>query len=307
MIHLTLPLTLALASVAPSFGAIASFGPNQAQTVQKTDIVETAIAAGNFQTLVAGVQAAGLVSTLQSEGPFTVFAPTDAAFAALPEGTLAFLLQPENQAQLTDILTYHVLAGSFLASDVVQATGFNTVNGQRLDVKVSAAGVMIDNAQVIVTDIICSNGVIHVLDAVMLPATDSIVETARSTNRFETLLAAAQAAGLADFLEEEGPLTILAPTDLAFAALPEGTVEFLLRPENSDLLVQILTMHVVRGRVYSPEALRMKELPTLEGTKVRVSRKKGRVYIGDGKLLKADIDAYNGVIHVINRVILPSA
>jgi uncharacterized surface protein with fasciclin (FAS1) repeats len=305
MIHLT--LALALASVSPPLGAVATYSANQSQTVQKNDIVETAIAAGQFQTLVAGVQAAGLVSTLQSDGPFTVFAPTDEAFAALPEGTLESLLQPENQSQLTDILTYHVLAGSVPASEVVQANGFNTVNGQRLDVKLTAAGVMIDNAQVTVTDIVCTNGIIHVIDAVMLPATDSIVETARSTKRFETLLAAAQVAGLADFLEEEGPLTILAPTDLAFAALPEGTVEFLIRPENSALLVQILTMHVVRGRVYSPDVLRMREIPTLEGTKVPVSRKGGRVYIGDGKVLKTDIDAYNGVIHVIDRVILPSA
>jgi uncharacterized surface protein with fasciclin (FAS1) repeats len=286
---------------------MAGTSTNQSQTVQKNDIVETAIAAGQFQTLVAGVQAAGLVSTLQSEGPFTVFAPTDAAFAALPEGTLDALLQPENLSQLTDILTYHVLAGSFQASDVVQQSGLITVNGQRLEVSVTSSGVMIDNAQVSITDIICSNGVIHAIDAVMLPATKSIVETASSTNRFQTLLAAAQAAGLADFLAEEGPLTILAPTDLAFAALPEGTVEFLLQPENNDLLVQILTMHVVRGRVYSTEALRMKEITTIDGSKVRVSRKKGRVYIGDGKVLKTDLDAYNGVIHVINRVILPSA
>jgi uncharacterized surface protein with fasciclin (FAS1) repeats len=133
------------------------------------DIVDTAIAAGNFNTLVAAVQAAGLEDTLRGAGPFTVFAPTDAAFANLPAGTLDALLLPENQAQLQNILLYHVVSGEFKAADVVQRTSLTTVQGQDVTITVTNGNVMIDNANVTTTDIICSNGVIHVIDAVILP------------------------------------------------------------------------------------------------------------------------------------------
>jgi uncharacterized surface protein with fasciclin (FAS1) repeats len=133
------------------------------------DIVDTAIAAGNFNTLVAAVQAAGLEDTLRGPGPFTVFAPTDAAFANLPAGTVDALLLPENQAQLQNILLYHVVSGEFKASDVVQRTSLTTVQGQNITITVNNGSVMIDNANVTTTDIACSNGVIHVIDAVILP------------------------------------------------------------------------------------------------------------------------------------------
>lgn len=134
----------------------------------KADIVDTAVAAGQFNTLVAAVQAAGLVETLKSEGPFTVFAPTDAAFAALPEGTVETLLKPENKEMLVAILTYHVVAGKVMAADVASGE-VPTVNGQTATVEVSETGVTIEGANVVMTDIVTSNGVIHVIDAVILP------------------------------------------------------------------------------------------------------------------------------------------
>ncbi len=135
----------------------------------KKDIVDTAVAADDFNTLVAAVQAAGLVETLKGEGPFTVFAPTDDAFAKLPAGTLDDLLKPENKQKLASILTYHVVAGKVMAADVVNLSSAKTVNGQSLSIKVHGDTVMVDNATVIKTDIKCSNGVIHVIDAVVLP------------------------------------------------------------------------------------------------------------------------------------------
>jgi uncharacterized surface protein with fasciclin (FAS1) repeats len=138
------------------------------------DIVDTAIAAGSFDTLVAAVQAAGLEDTLRSEGPFTVFAPTDDAFAALPEGTLESLLMPENLDQLTSILTYHVVSGELMAADVVTMNSIATVNGQSLTVTVADGQVMIDNANIIQTDIETSNGVIHVIDAVVIPEEENV-------------------------------------------------------------------------------------------------------------------------------------
>ncbi len=148
-------LTLSLAAGAASMG--------------NEDIVDTAVAAGNFKTLAAALKAAGLVDTLKGPGPFTVFAPTDEAFAKLPAGTVEDLLKPENHDKLVAILTYHVVPGKVMAKDVVKLHEAKTVNGK--DVKIMAEGgkVMVDNADVTKTDIVCSNGVIHVIDAVILP------------------------------------------------------------------------------------------------------------------------------------------
>jgi len=133
------------------------------------DIVDTAVAAGSFKTLAAALQAAGLVDTLKSKGPFTVFAPTDEAFSKLPAGTVESLLKPENKEKLVAILTYHVVPGKVLAAQVTKMSAAKTVNGQSLAISVNGGTVMVDNAKVIQTDIICSNGVIHVIDSVVLP------------------------------------------------------------------------------------------------------------------------------------------
>ena len=133
------------------------------------DIVDTAIAAGQFETLAAALTAADLVDTLKSEGPFTVFAPTDEAFAKLPEGTVENLLKPENRDQLTAILTYHVVAGKVTSDQVVELTEAATVNGQSVDISVGSGGVMVDNAMVVATDVMATNGVIHIIDSVILP------------------------------------------------------------------------------------------------------------------------------------------
>jgi transforming growth factor-beta-induced protein len=135
----------------------------------KKDIVDTAIAAGSFNTLAKALTAAGLVETLKGKGPFTVFAPTDEAFAKLPAGTLEDLLKPENKEKLKGILTYHVVAGKVMAKDVTKLKAAKTVNGQELKITVMDGTVMVDNAKVTKTDIMCSNGVIHVIDTVLLP------------------------------------------------------------------------------------------------------------------------------------------
>jgi uncharacterized surface protein with fasciclin (FAS1) repeats len=137
-----------------------------------SDIVDTAVAAGSFNTLVAAVKAADLVETLKGEGPFTVFAPTDEAFAKLPEGTVEDLLKPENKGKLQAILTYHVVAGKVMAADVVKLTSAKTVNGKSVTIAASEEGVTVDNAKVVKTDIETSNGVIHVIDSVILPAAE---------------------------------------------------------------------------------------------------------------------------------------
>ena len=138
---------------------------------QGGDIVDTAVSAGQFKTLVAAVKAAGLVETLKGPGPFTVFAPTDAEFAKLPKGTVEDLLKPENKAKLTAILTYHVVPGKVMAADVVKLKDAKTVQGQSVGIAASGGKVSIDGAQVVKADVAASNGVIHVIDTVLMPKT----------------------------------------------------------------------------------------------------------------------------------------
>ena len=139
------------------------------ETAEQKDVVDTAVGAGDFTTLVTAIKAAGLADTLKGKGPFTVFAPTDEAFAKLPAGTVENLLKPENKQKLVSILTYHVVPAKVMASDVVKLADAKTVNGQSLTITVEDEMVMVDSAKVIKTDIECSNGVIHVIDAVVLP------------------------------------------------------------------------------------------------------------------------------------------
>lgn len=268
------------------------------------DIVQTAVGAGSFKTLVAAVQAAGLVETLKGDGPFTVFAPTDEAFAKLPKGTIENLLKPENKALLRSILTYHVVPGRVTADQVVTLTTAKTVNGQLVDIKANSKGVKLDNANVIKTDILTSNGVIHVIDRVIMPSTKNIVETADEAGSFGTLLAAAKAAGLAGVLSGEGPFTVFAPTDEAFEALG-STVNDLLKPENKHKLQAILKYHVVSGRVFARDAVNAGSATTLEGGRVQIGIKNGRLTANNANIVMTDIDSSNGVIHVIDGVLIP--
>ncbi len=142
-----------------------------AGTTTKKDIVDTAVAAGQFNTLAKALQAAGLVDTLKGKGPFTVFAPTDAAFAKLPAGTVEDLLKPENKQKLVSILTYHVVPGDVTAAKVVKLNSAKTVNGEDVKISTHGSNVMVNNANVVKADIACSNGVIHVIDTVLLPDT----------------------------------------------------------------------------------------------------------------------------------------
>jgi len=277
------------------------------------DIVDTAVADGRFTTLVAAVGAAELVDTLKGEGPFTVFAPTDDAFAALPAGTVDELLKPENKQKLTDILLYHVVSGKVMAADVTALTSAPTVLGKDVAVKVDMGNVYINEAKVIITDIETSNGVIHVIDAVLLPPSDdammeknTIVDVAVADGRFTTLVAAVTAAELVETLSGEGPFTVFAPTDDAFAALPDGTLDSLLLPENKQQLTDILLYHVVSGKVMAADVVTLTSAPTVLGKDVTITVKDGKVFLNDTvQVIITDVEASNGVIHVIDAVLLP--
>jgi uncharacterized surface protein with fasciclin (FAS1) repeats len=269
------------------------------------DIVDTAVSAGNFDTLVAAVKAADLVETLKQPGPFTVFAPTDEAFGNLLAGTLESLLKPENKQQLAAILTYHVVSGRVSARDAYGVNNATTVNGQRVNIARPDGKLSVGGASVVATDINCSNGVIHVIDTVLLPEQARIPAAAKKAGVFNTLLAAASAAGLAEVLDGSGPFTVFAPTDGAFEKLPDGTVATLLKPENKGKLVDILKYHVVSGRVYADQAAQAKQAKTLLGPAVETSVSAEGLRINDSLVVQADLDLANGVVHVIDSVLLP--
>ena len=273
--------------------------------VDSKDIVDTAVGAGKFNTLVAAVKAAGLVDTLKGNGPFTVFAPTDEAFSKLPKGTVASLLKPENRSKLQAILKYHVVSGNVKAADVVKLKSAKTVQGQ--PVKINAAGgkVKINSANVIATDISCKNGTIHIIDSVILPPNPDIVDTAVAAGSFKTLVAAVKAAGLVETLKGDGPFTVFAPTDDAFGKLPKEAIADLLKPENKKKLTSILTYHVVPGKVMAADVVKITSAKTVNGQSASVKVEGGNVMIDGAKVLKTDIECGNGVIHVIDSVIMP--
>lgn len=311
--------------------------PMNSATPQPTlDIVETASAAGNFNTLLAAVEAADLVDALKAEGPLTVFAPTDEAFAALPAGTVEALLQDIDA--LTAILTYHVTVGEITAEEVVKQATIPTLNGSELTITVSENGVMIDNANIIVTDIKASNGIIHVIDAVVIPnanqssSREMAIKTAGNyfgggfiayliqngrlnwltrhldlytvtrLSGLKTLGVAIDAAGLKSTVKRGGPFTIFGPIDDAFAALPAGTVEALL--QDPATLSNILLYHVVAGIVKSGDVVNLTEATMANGGTVDIMVN-GGVKVNDANVVVVDILARNGVIHMIDAVLLP--
>jgi len=265
---------------------------------QQKTIVETAIEAGSFKTLVAAVQAAGLVDALNSPGPFTVFAPTDDAFAEIPTDTLNALL--EDKEKLTSILTYHVVSGRLLAAQVMRKNSLITLQGGALSVDITD-GVKIDGANVIQADISCSNGKIHVIDKVLMPK--NIVETAVGAGIFNTLVTAVQAADLVDTLSGPGPFTVFAPTDAAFAKVPAPTLNALLA--DKDALTNVLTYHVAPGKLMLNDVISMGMIKTVQGSEIAVNDDCAGVMLDNALVVKTNIVTSNGVIHVIDEVLLP--
>lgn len=261
----------------------------------KLDIVETAVAAGGFSKLAAALTAADLVETLQGDGPFTVFAPTDEAFEAF-EAENPGVLEGLSKAELTGILTYHVVAGAAVESSKLKDDQvFMTVAGSPILVDLSD-GVTVGGSEVTTPDVLASNGVIHVIDKIILPPADDIVATAVAAGGFAQLAAALTAADLVTTLQGDGPFTVFAPTDAAFdklAAVPTG-----------DALKDVLLYHVVSGAVGSGDLSAGSVSTLLEGEDVTVDLT-GGVTINESKVTMANIITKNGVIHVIDTVLVP--
>ena len=284
--------------------------PYPEKEVEKS-IAEIAVD-GGFNTLVAALDAADLVETLSGEGTFTVFAPTDEAFAALPDGMLEDLLADPNT--LKQILLYHVVGDVVMAETVVTLDNAETLEGSTVAIEVVDGNVFLNDSQVTSTDIEASNGVVHVIDKVLVPemeeaVSNDVVEDVKSiaevavAGGFNTLVAALSAADLVETLSGDGAFTVFAPTDEAFAALPEGMLEGLLA--DTEALTQILLYHVVGDVVKAETVVTLDEAETLAGDNVSIEVVDGNVFVNDSKVTSTDIEASNGVIHVIDKVLVP--
>jgi uncharacterized surface protein with fasciclin (FAS1) repeats len=308
--------------VAAMLFALSFAGTRQAAAAEFVpNIMDIAAADSRFDTLEAAIKAAGLADTLaSSSNSFTVFAPTDDAFAALPAGTVESLLADPKGA-LTNVLLYHVVAGAKDSSAVLASSSLTTVYGTDLAVSVRDGKAYVNDSQIIITDIQAKNGIIHVIDAVLIPTgapekmedkmetaksdLPTIAEIAIADGRFNTLVAALTAADLAGTFLAPGDYTVFAPTDDAFAALPAGTIDALLA-DPKGALTDILLYHVVGDSLSRDQIATDDTIFTLNGKALVVSHNGTNIVdIGGAKLLITDIQASNGVIHVIDRVLIP--
>ena len=292
-------------------------------------------------TLVAAVKAAGLVDTLNGPGPFTIFAPANSAFAKLPAGTVESLVKPENKATLSSILTYHVIAGKKLSSkDLAKTSSYKTVNGESLSVKVSGKNITVNGTtKVVLADVQVANGTVFIIDSVLMPknpaastpvateadaaavgvpatgsgslkgmAADPAATAASNNPALTTLVAAVKAAGLVDTLNGPGPFTIFAPVNSAFAKLPAGTVDTLVKPESKATLTSILTYHVIAGKkLSSADLAKMSTLTTVNGKTLTVAVSGKTITInGSTKVILADVQVANGTVFLIDSVLMPA-
>ena len=273
--------------------------------------MDTAVAAGSFTTLAAALTKAGLVDALKGAGPFTVFAPTDAAFEEALKALGITAEQLLARDDLADILKYHVVGGAKVMSTDLKAgeQKVGSLEGSELTVTVAGGKVMVNDASVTAADVDASNGVIHVIDKVLLPASGpgDIVDTAVAAGSFTTLAAALTKAGLVDALKGAGPFTVFAPTDAAFEEALKAlgiTAEQLLARDD---LADILKYHVVGGAKVMSTDLKAGEqkVGSLEGSELTVTVAGGKVMVNDASVRTADVAASNGVIHVIDKVLLP--
>ncbi|NLC33398.1 MAG: hypothetical protein GX781_08895 [Clostridiales bacterium] len=301
--------------------------PQDETEQQPGTIVEVAAANKDFSILMLALQNAGLDQALQSEGPFTVFAPTDAAFMKLLGQLKVSPLDLVGHPQLTDVLLYHVVSGKIMSTDLQDRMEVDTLSGEKLTVHL-AEGVKINDAAVMTADIPASNGVIHVIDSVLVPPTfelapeqpdqvpegaieaavqhPSIVEIAVSNPDFSTLAAAVQKAGLLEVIQGEGPFTVFAPTNAAFDKLLGELQISKLDLINHPQLKDVLLYHVLAGKIMSTDLQNGMEAQTLGGQNITVDFTDG-IKVNDSTIVAADIEASNGVVHIIDTVLIPDS
>ncbi|OLV15869.1 fasciclin domain-containing protein [Deinococcus marmoris] len=304
---------------------LSAVGAAQTTPAPTQTIAEIVSTNPDFSTLLAAVKAAGLVETLSGAGPFTVFAPTNAAFAKIPAADLnALINDPE---KLKSILLYHVVVGKAMAADVIELTTAKTVNGAAVNIKVNGGKVMVNDATVIQADVQATNGVIHVIDTVLMPPanamatpaataaaaaaptaamaepTETITGIISTDPDLTTLLAAVKAADLEATLIGKGPFTLFAPTNAAFAKIPKADLDALLADPAK--LKAVLLYHVVAGQVMAADVVKLTTADTVNGAAVDIQVDGSTVAINNATITRTDVPAINGVVHFIDTVLMP--
>lgn len=292
----------------------------------KNDILTTALATSSLSTLVTAVKAANITEALaMPNGPYSVFAPTDAAFAKIPANELNYLLTHPDA--LRAVLFYHLLDHRVYAQEIVNFEQQRTLNGESILFLTNASGAVLINgvSAVIATNVGCTNGVVHLIDTVLIPkavreaiaaeaeakvaAEANIVQLAESVPELSTLVKAVVAAGLVNTLESAGPFTVFAPTNDAFNRLPNGVLEYLLA--NPKELAQVLLYHVAAGNVSSTQLKNDEVITTAQGSNVTVhiydDRRQTLIFVEDALVIAPNNEASNGVVHLIDQVIFPRA
>lgn len=254
-----------------------------------------------FAVLRQAIEIAGLTATLDGPGPFTLLAPPSGAFSKLDPAALNALLN--DPVALADLLTYHVIPGSFLEADVVGLDRAPTVQGNEIFVNATPKTTFLDQAKLLATDVVADNGVLHMISAVLNPAPTTLVDFVVENPSFETLQTAVVTAGLAGTLSGPGPFTLFAPTNRAFDRLPAGLLGSLLQDPAG--LGDVLLYHVVPGKLFAADVLQLSSAATVLGPPVSISQVGTDAFINQSKLLATDIELANGVLHILDNVLIP--
>jgi transforming growth factor-beta-induced protein len=317
----TLVSALAALSLAGTI-TLGAVSPAGAQTTATTATTTTTVAlptstvnlidqlknTKSLTTLAAAVEAAGLTSTLQSGGPFTIFAPDNVAFDLVGPNALAELLKPQNKARLASLLGVHVVAGRLSSGDLTRPASarLKSINGENLDIVRRGTRLSVNNATVLQADLVASNAVIHIIDTVLsapVSTPSNIVDQAKASG-LTTFVAAVEAAGLTSTLQGAGPYTIFVPDNVAFELLGAGAAANLLTPASKPALVSRLQLHVVSGRYTVADIAKLKvDVKNLGGSTMSFSSRGTRTTVGKAAIVKADIETANGIIHIIDTVL----
>ena len=282
---------------------------------KSVDLIDTAERAGSFKTLVTAIRAAGLEETIRTAPALTVFAPTDEAFAALPPGTLDQLIA--NPEALKNVILYHAVGGQVLSDQAITLKEAQMLNGEKTKITYDGMTLYINSSKVISADVLASNGVIHVVDKVLIPGSGNakgsleeatsprdVLEVAEAAGTFKTLLAAVKAADLEHTLKSAKNITLFAPNDAAFAKIPSHQLQALLKDKHA--LRNILLYHAIGSRVSAAEASKLSHATMLNGKTVKVEKPcEGSLRINNSNVIATDIDGINATVHVIDTVLIP--
>ena len=256
-----------------------------------------------LKSLVAAIRAADLDETLDFQGPFVLLAPTDQAFSRMTTESLDDLLRPVNKTKLRSILRYHIVPGKFTIDDIAGKKFLTTANGQRLRISNPKGSMSVNDIKIHQDEIGCDNGLILLVDDVLIPNETDILKVLDSRG-FKIFLECVRDAGLDDVLSLDVPFTVFAPTDLAFKKLPPGMLERLRKPENRSELRALLQRHIVQSRVFVPEGAAAETVQNLNHTRLRLSIRSGVLFVDDAAVTNPDIEASNGVLQGIDTLLL---